>query len=72
MKTTNNNNEEIINQHERKEYFPPVMDVIFVEMENGLATGSGANVTIISTTNPNGPDVENWNSGGSTQDGIIY
>ncbi|OPB95151.1 hypothetical protein BAS10_12345 [Elizabethkingia meningoseptica] len=71
MKTTNNNNEEIINQHERKEYLPPVMDVIFVEMENGLAATSGANVTIIGT-NTDGPDVDNWNTDGSTQDGIIY
>ncbi|ODM55412.1 hypothetical protein [Elizabethkingia meningoseptica] len=71
MKTTNNKNEEFINPHERKEYLPPAMDVIFVEMENGLATGSGANVTIIGT-NPDGPDVDNWNIDGSTQDGIIY
>ncbi|WP_407481774.1 hypothetical protein [Elizabethkingia meningoseptica] len=71
MKTTNNNNEEIINPHERKEYLPPVMEVIFVEMENGLAAASGANITIISTTDPNGPDVDNWNTDGSTQDGVI-
>ncbi|AQX05386.1 hypothetical protein BAX97_14715 [Elizabethkingia meningoseptica] len=70
MKTTNNKNEEFINPHERKEYLPPAMDVIFVEMENGLATGSGANITIIGLDNK-GPEVEIWNTQDLPQDGVI-
>lgn len=53
----------------RLPYVSPTIEVICLEMEEGIASGSGAKVTIGSGSSPNTPEVEDWQVGtGSTQD----
>ncbi|WP_407481777.1 hypothetical protein [Elizabethkingia meningoseptica] len=66
MKT--NKNEKIVNHDQKKEYLSPTVELVFVEIENGIAAASRATITITSGTDPNGPDIEDWNTDGSTQD----
>ncbi|MBE8712377.1 hypothetical protein [Sphingobacterium hungaricum] len=41
------------------EYIAPKIEVFYLEMEEGIATGSGAKITI-EGTDANYPDVEDW------------
>ncbi|MDV3756091.1 hypothetical protein CMU20_13770 [Elizabethkingia anophelis] len=47
-------------KEERKKYSPPQMEVMYVEMEEGIASGS-ASVNPGDIQNPNTPDIEDWN-----------
>jgi len=44
----------------RKMYIPPQMEVMYIEMEEGIASGS-ATVNPGDIQNPNTPDIEDWN-----------
>ena len=66
MKT--NKNEKIVNHDQKKEYLSPTVELVFVEIESGIAAASQATVTITSDSDTNSPDVDEWNTGGSTQD----
>ena len=41
-------------------YIPPQMEVMYIEMEEGIASGS-ATVNPGDIQNPNTPDIEDWN-----------
>ncbi|MDV4102687.1 hypothetical protein CMT19_16735 [Elizabethkingia anophelis] len=47
-------------KEERKKYSPPQMEVMYIEMEEGIASGS-ASVNPGDIQNPNTPDIEDWN-----------
>ncbi|WP_082695202.1 hypothetical protein [Elizabethkingia ursingii] len=48
--------EQQLQEKEKKQYVPPTLEVSLVEMEQGIAAGSG-------TANTEGPQVEIWEDG---------
>ncbi|AQX12729.1 hypothetical protein BAX94_01175 [Elizabethkingia meningoseptica] len=49
----------------KKEYTPPLLEVVLVEMEEGFAANS-ANLKPGDINNPDIPDVTDWNDTGSS------
>ncbi|WP_165698349.1 DUF3742 family protein [Elizabethkingia anophelis] len=49
-------NQQSLQEREKKQYVPPTIEVITIEMEHNIAAGSG-------TTNTEGPSVEIWEDG---------
>jgi len=47
-------------KEEKKKYSSPQMEVMYIEMEEGIASGS-ATVNPGDTQNPNTPEIEDWN-----------
>lgn len=47
------------NKASKQEYIPPVLEVIFIEMEQGIAAGS-ASLDPGNIGTPNTPQVEDW------------